>query len=473
MSDLDGIVSISISGNVPPVSEPGFGTPLIAAYHTKYSDRVRSYAGLAGMSSDGFSSSDAAYMIASAVFSQNPPPAQVKIGRRAHAFTQVVHLTPVDPSTVPGGPDGLHYGVLIDGTIRQVLTSTPSHDTLAEVCTDLATQINALPGSPITADGTSGTHVVCTAATAGVLHSYAFPVNTTSIVYQPIKIFDATTDAGGTSGLNDDLAQIDQADGDWYFLLTDSNDVAGAHVAAAYMEARGFGEYLTQTADTGNATTGSVLDPTSTTDFLAVLKTAGYTRTWMGYTPGILSTPLAAGMAGSRATATPGSDTWWGKTLAGVSAYTLSPAQKSAILGKNGNTYTTIGGIAITQSGKNASGVWADAVRFLDWLKQTIQVAIFTLLTSNSGKIPYTDAGADLVAAAIRAVLKQAVRAGGLNPGAPAANGFPAIPAPSVFVPPVASIDPTVRATRVLPGVTFGAQGAGAIQGVTIQGAVS
>ena len=479
MSDLDGIVSISISGAVPQVSEPGFGTPMVAACRIPSSwgaARVKSYTGTQAMTADGFDSTYPAYQVAAAMFAQTPPPAAVKVGRRAHTSTQTVHLTPVDPASV----NGLVYSVTIDGGTATVTTSG-SHNTLSEVCNDLAGQINALGGTPVSAVATpaspSSTHIVCTSSTAGLVHSYGFPSDTTTTHYQPIQIFDATTDAGGTSGLNDDLSKIDQADGDWYFLLLDSNSIAEATVAAVYMEARGFGELVTQTADTGNATTGSVLDPASTTDFMYLLKNAGYTRTFYGYVPGIFTTGFAPAMVGSRATATPGSDTWWGKTLAGVSAYTLTPTQKSAVLGKNGNVYTTIAGVSIVQNGTMANGGWADSVRFLDWLKQSIQVALFTLLTNNGGKVPYTDAGADLVAGAIRSVLKAGIKAGGLNPGAPAGTDntgtpYPAIPAPSVYTPPVASISPATRATRNFPGVTFSAQGAGAIQGVIINGSV-
>ena len=483
MSDLDGIVNITITGAAPQVSEPGFGTPMIVTGNVPggVTASVTTYTAASQMTTDGYGASHPAFLKAQVMFSQTPPVARVKVAARHHVITQVVHLTPADPATV----NGLIYSVLIDGLLATITTSG-GHNTLAEVCTDLATAINALAGAPVTADGTSGTHVVCTGA-AGVLHSYAFVASITGTIQQAIKIFDATTDAGGSNGLNDDLTRIDLADGDWYFLLLDSDDIAGVNVARAYMAARGFGEFCTQTADTGNASTGSVLDPASTTDFLYLLKhSTPVARVWAGYTPGILTSMFAAGMVGSRATSLPGSDTWWGKTLAGVTAYALSPSAKAAVCGtstaptsgKNGNVYMTVAGIDIVQNGMMSNGDWADAVRGIDWLKQQLQLAVFLLLIANGGKVPYTDAGGDLIGGAIRSVLKAGIKVGLLNPGAPKGvdgNGtpYPAIPAPSVYVPPVASVPVGTRATRNFPGFTFAAQGAGAIQGVSIVGGVS
>lgn len=494
MSDLDPIVTINISGAVPQVSEPGFGTPMIAVCYTPNfgASVVRQYTSLAAVQAD-FPTTAPAYQIAEVLFAANPAPQTVKIGRRAHAFTQVVHLWPAAPSGVAGQV----YGVLVDGLLATYTTSTA--DTTNAVCVGLAAAINALtaapspttqsPYAPPTAVATPGsgasTHIVCTGA-AGVLHSYAFPASTPSTTYQSVQIEDATTDPG----IQTDLAAIQAADADWYFLLLDSNSAAeigspsdGGSGAAGWMDGQGFGMLVTQTADTGDPA-GDVLDPTSTTDVMYVLFAANTQRTFIFYTPGIATAWPAAGIVASRCTATPGSDTWWGKTLADVPSYGLTTTQKNAVLvggsppSKRGNTYTIIAGVAIVQNGTMANGTFADMVRFLDWLKQSIQIAIFTLLIANDGKVPYTDGGASLIAAAVLSVLKAGVKAGGLNPGAPAGTDntgtpYAAIAPPSVYAPPVASVPTATRLARQYPGVTFSAQGAGAMQGVTIQGSVS
>ena len=92
---LQDIVAVSITRVSSAVTQQGFSTPCILAYQTRRtSDRVHSYASLAEMTAAGYTPDDAAYKIASALWSQPNPPAAIKIGRRANAFTKSVRLTP-------------------------------------------------------------------------------------------------------------------------------------------------------------------------------------------------------------------------------------------------------------------------------------------------------------------------------------------------------------------------------------------
>jgi hypothetical protein len=148
MSFADDIASVTITrANVTP-TRAGFGTPMVVAYHTLNSDRVRTYSSLAAMSADGFRSHDAAYRAAAAVFAQTPRPRRIKIGRRALAPTQVIRLTPVAPSA------GEVYSLRIDGlAVTFTADGTP---TVAEVCTGLHAAIGALAvANAIVATGAS------------------------------------------------------------------------------------------------------------------------------------------------------------------------------------------------------------------------------------------------------------------------------------------------------------------------------
>jgi len=136
MSFLTDLVTINISTRTRTPTQQGFGTPLIAAYHTLYADRVRTYSSLGGLITDGFKTTDPTYKIAAALLAQDPSVRSFKVGRRALAYTQVVDLTPTAPAasevyTVKVG--GLEASYTADGT-----------PTVAEVCTGLATAINAL-----------------------------------------------------------------------------------------------------------------------------------------------------------------------------------------------------------------------------------------------------------------------------------------------------------------------------------------
>ena len=161
MSGLNDIVNIdiSLSGSAP--QEANFGTPLICAYHTHYTDRVRSYSSLSAMVADDFDTDEAAYKAAQDIFSQNPAPPEIKIGRRALAFTQVIDLTPGSPST------GEVYSVTIDGITCAYVAQ--SGDVLSNVCTNLAAAINyrgygsSLPtGASTTFTGNDSTAIIAT-----------------------------------------------------------------------------------------------------------------------------------------------------------------------------------------------------------------------------------------------------------------------------------------------------------------------
>lgn len=133
---LSDVTNVSITRVSSAVTQQGFSTPLILAYHTRWTDeRVRSYASLDELTDDGFTSDDTVYKIASALWSQPNPPDAIKVGRRANAFTQTVRLTPTEANST-------EYAVELDG-LEAAYTSDAS-GTVAEICTGLVAAINAL-----------------------------------------------------------------------------------------------------------------------------------------------------------------------------------------------------------------------------------------------------------------------------------------------------------------------------------------
>jgi hypothetical protein len=73
MAGLDDIINLSITIQSSTITQAGFGTPLVLDFNTRYSDvRVRSYSSLASMVTDGFATTDPAYVAVSQMFSQNP-----------------------------------------------------------------------------------------------------------------------------------------------------------------------------------------------------------------------------------------------------------------------------------------------------------------------------------------------------------------------------------------------------------------
>lgn len=79
---LNQIINVTITRQTTPVSQAGFGTPLIVGEHTRFAERVKTYASLTEMTDDGFVAADEEYIAANAIFAQNPKLTQIKVGRK-------------------------------------------------------------------------------------------------------------------------------------------------------------------------------------------------------------------------------------------------------------------------------------------------------------------------------------------------------------------------------------------------------
>lgn len=545
---IDRIEDVEISRTSRTITRPGFGAMLVAAYHTRYADRVRTYTDVTEMVTDGFSPDTAAYQQVASAFAQEPSPQSVKLGRRALPFTQVVDVTPSSPVSASAAET---WTLKVDG-----LTATFTSDatpTLAEVCTGLAASINALGDvdaivatlasstsaqtltgatldgatgddsmstprfitftfsshadwdatsatlagvgpngetqsetiaipnggaqtvtstkrylrvtsiaipiqagtggtatvgtrAPVTADGTSGTKVVCTSA-AGELHSYELVTAN----------FGGMTTATTDPGIATDLAAIAAADNDWFGLALDSQGSAEVVAAAAWCEtAKKMFGYTT--SDQAHLSTGSV------TCVMYLLKNLGYLYTW-GFWRAKIATSDAwavAALMGKEFPKDPGKSQFGLKTLAGQYVDTLTDAQRQAIESYNGNHYTLLGDVGVTYDGKTASGEWMDVVRDLASLRVNLQYDFADLLISND-KIAFTDDGIGTVVTALRARLDKSVEDGILAD----------TPRYTISAPRAAAVSTANRQARRLAGVTFNARLAGSILKIQVRGRVA
>ena len=432
---LEDIVSVTITTETARVSRAGFGVPLIAAYHTLWPERVRTYTSSSVLSTlvdEGFATDAPAYLAAQAIVSQSPRPKTIKIGRRSEgAWTQVVRITPTAAANTTV------YAVSVNGTTRSY--TSDSDATLAEICTGLASAISADAG--ITASGVSGTHIDCTSDATLTIHTYEYVAGEE----QNYSILDVTAE----QNIATDLNLIRAADTDWYGLVIDSPSSAEIADAAAWAETQRV-IFVPQSADT------DVLS-SSTTDLFSDLQDLGYVRTVPLYHH-VQDQFAGAGWLGRMLTHVPGASTWAFKSIAGASVSTLTETQITNLKAKSANFYTTVGGANITQDGVSSGAEFADTTVFVDWLRARITERIFALLV-NSAKIPYTDASVDLFKSEIYAQLNQGVRAGGL------VDGTLVVDAPLV-----ADVAAQDRAARLLPDVAFSARLAGAIHSVDIRG---
>lgn len=428
-------ISISVSGAGP--TGAGFGEPMIVAYHTHYTDRVREYSSLAGMVSDGFAVTDLAYLAATNVFAQTPSPPFLKVGRRATPLAQVIHLTCLSTSVL----DTYVFQLRTPGGSWSVVTVAST----GTVATDVAT-IN----TAVTALGITG--LTCTHDATNVILTMATGkwIDVRPDVVAHMTLSDVTADGG--AALAADLAAIYAADSNWYGLLLDTQSPAEIAEAAVFAEANKK-LFVWNCSDSAIAVSGSTTDIAYTEKALAHARSAGL------FAQTQLLCYSAAAWMGRLFPTVAGTENWAFKTLSNVPVDVLTDTQAHAVENKNASIYTALFSLNLTQFGKQPGGEWIDITRGTDNLTNDMQVAIIAL-QANALRVPYTDAGIDMYYSQITGVLASYQ-----------ARGFLALTPPFfVSLPTAASAGATQRALRNLPNVSFSAQLAGAINSTTITG---
>jgi len=116
------------------------------------------------------------------------------------------------------------------------------------------------------------------------------------------------------------------------------------------------------------------------------------------------------------------------------------------------------------------AGEWIDVIRFRDWLKNTIQTNLATMMI-NRDKIPYTDPGIQVIVNNLRRSLQEGQNVGGIAPDEFDANGKTVFGF-TISYPRSQDIPANIKATRVLT-IGFQARLAGAIHQVTINGSLA
>jgi hypothetical protein len=433
------VVSLAISVQGAGPQQAGFGETLIAASNLWFSGGVREYSSVSGMITDGAGANHPAVLAATMIFSQNPAPPAVKVGPRNLKPAQTLKVTLNSTSTL----DTYSFKVGLPGTTPATIsfasTGVPGTD-----AGTAAAAVTALALTGVTATHTSSNAFFTISLTAGALVDF-YP----DLVH--CSFADTTTDPGIATDLNAILA----LDANWYGLVLDSQSPAEITAAAAWAEANG-------KLFIWNTTDSLCMNPSDTTNIMYTEKLLSHTRSAGLMSASRLLSYSGAAWQGRLFPTIPGSENWAFKTLSGVIADPLTTTQIHAVEGFNGSVYSTIFGLNLTQFGKRPDGQWIDITRGIDALTNAIQVGILALLANNL-KIPYTDAGVDMIRSVLTAALTQFVNTGFLA----------ASPAPFVSVPLVANLSPTSRQSRNLPLVSFTAQLAGAIDSVTIQGVIT
>lgn len=436
MADLlQQVVDVSISVETQFPSRLGFGTPAVVTYHTRFAENNRTYSSFLEFTEDGFDASDEAYRIVQKLFSQNPSPTQVVVGRLATAPVHTGELTIT--SAVEGSVVSFKVMQPATGLVSTISYTVAAAETPTTVATAVELLVEAVPGI----------------ASSSALAVIALG---TDVAGDPVYVFDlqnctfADTSVLGTYEAELDALRADNDD--WYFLLIGSQGALDIADVAEWSEANKK-LFFYQRTDSSLVT--------SVDAAAAALAAAEYTHTagiyhWNGMER------ADAAWVGLGAPLDPGSITWSLKTLAGITARNPSSTGLSNLDAANVNHYTTIRGVSVVRQGRVASGEWIDIVHGIDALQDRIAVDVFGLLAA-SPKVPYTDKGIVMVDNVLKGALS-------------AFTGESALLAPgtvNTFVPARANISTGDVAARQLRDVTFTAKLTGAIHFVQIRGKVS
>lgn len=458
MATIDTIIEVNVSLAAGGASAPSFGIPLIiGATNAGWSDFVHSYTSPAAMLTDGFTTSSQEYIYAQELYEQPRQPSEFFVG---HRTTPVAQVDTIAVNSLTGVP-GHVYSFSLDGVLISYTSS--GGNVQQDILNGLLTAIGvAFPSSPFVAPPVTGS-VTGTGGSALLHLTSAFPGQ--GVSYTGVDSELTNLNVTPNNGIADDLNKIIGEDNTWYGIALCSNaDNDIIQMAAAVESLKKIFLAVSSDAAIGNNVS---------TDLLSYLKGKAYKRTGLIFSPGSANKGVEAAWYGNFLPLVPGSYNPAYMTLGGISPDVLTDSQRSVLVGdpvalvpgKNGNIYTTVMGLNITQFGQMVGGQFIDITIGLDWLTANIQVSILNAIYSASQlgkKIPYTDNGSAVFQQAVKAVIDQGVVNGLISGSAPI----------TITAPLVATIPASQRQARLGPPISFTCTLQGAQNSVIVNGTV-
>ncbi len=444
MGSLSDHVDIVVTADSLSPTRLGFGGVMVLSGGTPNTgwgaDKYRLYNRQSEVEVDWDSDTPEA-LATSALFSQNPRPSKVYIGKSANKPTLVYTLDVVLVENEKV------YSIDIDGPGITTTTASFTADAdavEAEVLAGLVVQLNLVAGNNYTAAVDAGT-IIITADNPG---------DWFSVAVDPTYISSYMTHAD--PGVGADLTAIEAENSEWYWLYTLYNSEPYATAVATWVNTRKK-FYVAQSSDTRD-----LLTSTGTAGLLDYLAASGRTRVAGDYHP---NPALMAGAAliGNIAPRTPGSWTAKFKKREGVTAVGLSATHRTNLVARFANFYELVSGVNITSEGTTSAGPtnvrgFIDNVVSIDYVEDDVATRVFGSL-AGAAKIPRTDEGMVILENDLVAAMDNAV----------ALTIAAADPEPVVNIPLISEMD------AFLPrGVTMGFEFtlAGAIHSVRVNGLV-
>ena len=443
MSDLSGIIGITINVSQARPSRAAFGVPMIVTSHTITANRSDSYGNLAEMLAAGWPTYSAGYRWAQAMFSQNPRPRTIKIGRVDAGDADLSVTLPaiyaadpdwyllVVPDTYSGTPATERTAVLLAAAwaeTNNVLYLPESGGAELLVAGDTLASALVGAGYERTSLWYHGVQpqVVALSIDAALIaaNSFICSVNGTAIVAEVFAV-DSDTTLAAIAAKIQALDPVATAAVTAVAGGTDNDRVIVITAASPWVTLS-----ITDAAVTLGASQASV----------SVAETTA------------ASTPLAAAIAGRMLAKDAGAANWANQAdLAGCTADDLTTAQIAVLELQRANYYTDFGIASMTRLGTCAATLYCDQRRGLDGLRLALEEAAVALL-ADTDKIPKTADGIAAVANRLVGVLRTFVVQGFLTGDVEQAI----------------NTDAGVFTGRTLSGLVIEATGAGAINGIDL-----
>ena len=445
MAKIDRIVNVAISLNTTAIKEQNFSDLLILGAHALAVNRVMAVTEPGELLDLGMAPTDPLYIAVRDAFKQIPTVARVFVGRRQVDASRisVTRASVADYTATLSWRDADGVVQKADVNVSGLPDSTPQ--TLA---TALAAAI-AETQAPVTAVAT-GTDVSVTATVTGQAIAIAVSGN--------LQLATPVSTETPSAALNACLRE----NGDWYGVSLASRVEADVLDAAEWVESneRLFGVSSAQ---------AGIIDAAVSNDIASRCQQKQFFRTHVWFHGQAASESLDTAVAANRFTFYPGGETWANTRLSGVTYDSLAEGEALAAHAKNANTFEQMRNFAVTQNGKVAAGEWIDVIRGRDWLAEQVKINVASQLINANGKVPYTDAGIQVLVNGIRQALLLGQSRGLVAPDEIDEAGRK-IPGFVINVPRAASVSSNDKANRILRDLTFSARLAGAIHVAEIKG---
>ncbi|MCP4967437.1 MAG: DUF3383 domain-containing protein [bacterium] len=382
---LSDLITTSITLDTVRTARAGFGIPLILVAQGEAPagfTNPTTYVGndIPGdMVNDGWTTSDRAHVMATAMVTQEPRPRSVVVYERA---TPTAGVWQVD---VDAAADDGDYTITIDGVD---FTHAASSETATEIKDALVLLIPGASGLDITAATVDTDSLSLTADNAG----QTFTITVTN-ANSNLTLSVTTPSVGADS----DLVALQDIDDSWYCILETTRLDYNIKTIATYAETR-TKIFIAQSSDADVLTS-------ATDDVLSILQDLQRLRTGFVYHDSDAEARDTS-WAGKMLPQDPGSATWAWQVVSGVPVPdpALTSAQIANIKAKNGNWCEDIAGRSTVLNGRTPGANFLDIVRGRDWIVVNLNLDIAEALQS-ADKIPMTQEGIEILRGIVEARL--------------------------------------------------------------------